>query len=301
MNKIATLCSSLCMLLGVGCRCQNASSGGEEASPLDEAGMFEEYPVRYELHVEGNAATVTVNGSAHLIICDTFSENCSLADLPSPLPRLRHHESSAELTPYLRNGPNEVRIEVRPDGDDDAPVSYDLIREQEGRPREILAQGKVALETTGGAALAVETPSDCSTPETPDIMWVTRFLEPHSEATLHRTADAYAELLPPPRSADEAARRGERFDTLRRLSLNDYPFPQDAVQQTHLSAPLALNYSCENERLFVHPVDGGYLFAAVEIERHDDGPLLGSVTKSILGSAAALALWQGRWYFAEPL
>ncbi|MCR9161269.1 MAG: hypothetical protein ACE37F_12590 [Nannocystaceae bacterium] len=270
-------------------------------SVLDDAGMFHPYPVRYDLHVEGNAAIVTINEEAEVVICDTFSENCAFEDLPVPLPRLRHHESSVELTPYLRRGANAIRIQVRPDGEDDAPLRYRLVRSQDGKKRKTLAEGEVELAELEGASLAVETSDQCTPPLLPNADWVTKFLAPYPESTMTRTAESAAKLLPPPRTEKERERRAAKFERRRALSLNEYPFPKSAVVQTPESGPLALNYSCENERLFVHPVDGAYLFAAVIIERHPEGPLKGAMTKSILGTAAALGYWDNQWYVAEFL
>lgn len=261
--------------------------------------MFHEYPVRYELHIEGNAAAATVNG-AEIVICDTFSENCAFADLPDPLPRLRHHESSAELTPYLRGGQNEVRIRVRPDGEDDAPAKYKLLRKEEGSRTRTLAEGQVPIDSPTGIGFTVEVPMDCTPPPLPNLDWIKRFLRPYPEAQRVQQLDAFASFLVPARSSDESSLRRERFDRFRKVTLVDHPFPPESIRQTPESGPLVLNYSCENERLFVHPEDGGYLFAAVVIERHAEGPLTGSSSQSSLVDAVALGYWDGKWYLAEP-
>ena len=48
-----------------------------------------------------------------------------------------------------------------------------------------------------------------------------------------------------------------------------------------------MNYSCETDRLFVYPVDGGYLVAFVEA----NGQLL-------LANSVELAHVDGQWYLA---
>ncbi|MEM6294031.1 MAG: hypothetical protein AAGA54_22325 [Myxococcota bacterium] len=288
--------ATLAGVLGLSCHCE---PGGKSSLGLDEAGMFHEYPVRYELHVEGNAASATVNG-AEVIVCDTFSENCAFADLPQPLPRLRHHESSAELTAYLRPGRNRVRVQVRPDGDDDAPAKYRLLRKQQGSRTRTLAEGEVPVDLSAGNEFTVDIASDCSQPPLPELDWVERFLGPYPEAQRVQQLEAFASFLVPVRNADEALARKERFERFREVTFVDYPFPVDSVRQTPEDVPLVMNYSCENERLFVYPEDGGYLSAFVVIERHTTGPVKGTSSQASLVDAVALAYWEGSWYLAEP-
>lgn len=285
------------LFMGVGCTCNDTRTA---SGSLNEMGMFRPMPVHYELRVEKNAATVTINDRQTIVVCDTFSEGCAVGDLGDTPPRLRHYDGKVDLVPFLREGSNHIKVERRRDGEEEDPVKYSLVRVSKAEPDRTLAQSVIPKARDEGS-FTVEVPSGCEHPPLPGVGWVAKFLDVHPEAAITLTAESYEELWPPARSEAENDRRAEFFEKARAFSFHEYPFPADAIRQTHRSAPLTLNYSCENERLFVHSTDGGYLFAAVKIERHPDSVLKGADINMILSTGIALGYVNDRWYYADSI
>ena len=261
-----------------------SDSPHSDLSELDEMGLLPQYRIEYELNVEGNAADVKVNESVELVVCETFSEGCHVSDLPSPLPRLRHHEDRVNLIPYLHPGVNRLKVSRRPYGEDD-PLSFSVVR-IDTAGRETLFEHRL---DPGAAEVSfqVDIPGDCSPPSFPASDWVVRFLDPFPEAFRTWDDEAYSQMLIPARTDEHAVNRSQQLVALRQHPLLGKAPSSGALHQDHRSAELAMNYSCETDRLFVYPVDGGYLVAFVEA----NGQLL-------LANSVELAHVDGQWYLA---
>ncbi len=278
-------------LFAVGCLCGTAPASRPQ---FDETGLLEEPPVRYEVRVRKNAATVTVNAMVKLAVCVSFSEGCRLRDLERPYPRFRQYEDSVEIQPFLRGGPNEVLIQRRPDGEDET-LYFSVVR-VEDRTESILAEGEIEATDKRAHTVRIETPDTCTPPHLPELAWLANFLDPLPEALRTMNGVLYEKLLVPPASEAQSKLRSQAFESLQDNPLMGTSLPASAILQDHRVVPLAMNYSCENERLFVFPQDGADLITIARIEEHDAGRSSESVTLR----AASLVFHQGRWYLGAP-
>lgn len=285
----------LCALFGVvvaGCFCEATPT----AMPrFDESGLLPDSRVRYEVRVRRNAATVTVNAAVELAVCVSFSEGCRVKDFDRPYPRFRQYEDSVEIQPYLRGGANEVLVQRRPDGDDET-LYFEVIR-VEGRTQTVLAEGKIESSDQRAHSVRLETPGDCAPPHLPDTAWLATFLDPLPEAVRAGDEEVYRELLIPPQTEEQRKNRADGFALLRNHPLIGEPIPASTLRQDHRSVPLTMNYSCENERLFVYPEDGGDLIIFAEIEQHEKPRGRSSTWSST--RVAELVFHDDRWYLGR--
>ena len=279
--RLAILCFVL--MIGIpGCQCghDRAADAG-----LDEMGLLPPPPVEYQLRVEGSAASVRVNESVEIVVCETFSEDCHLPDLPTPLPRLRHHEDKVDLLPYLLPGENQVDVARRPNGEGD-PLTVSVTRAS-GRKEEVLFRREIG-PSEATISFQLEVPMDCRHPALPTEEWLLQFLDPLPEALRTWDDDGYSRMLLPARTEQERENRTKQLVAMRSHPLLGQELPSDALRQDHRSAPLALNYSCEAKRLFIHPADGGWLVAFV-----------GTKGESLRAVSVELAYANGEWHLAS--
>lgn len=284
----ARTCGVLSSLLVTGCLC------GESPQPnrIDETGLLAESSVRYEVSVRGNAVSVTVNEGIELVVCVTFSENCDLADLLPSSTRLRQHQSVAPIHMYLRPGDNTVTLSLYPDGRNETAF-FTLVKLIDGREVEV-QEGKIR-QGDATVSFALETGNECAVPPLPDPVWLTEFLDPYPEAWRTQNPAQFAQMLLPPDSDRQSELRAAMFHDLRTHPLIGAPVSSSTLHQDHRSVPLAMNYSCDSDRLFVFPEDGGDLFIFAEIERHDRGVS----TRWSYSHAAELVFHEGRWYLGR--
>lgn len=255
-------------------------------------GLLNPPSIRYDLQVAGNAAKVRINGELELIVCETFSEGCHLNDLPSPLPRIRHHEDTVDLTPYIRPGLNTIEVSHHPDGEEE-PLKFTIRRSESGK-NTVLADGK--LEPSSEPSLvSVEAATGCIPPPLPSTDWMLSFLDPYPEAFRTWSDNHYAEMLVPPAAPQQGENRRKQLQALRSHSIAGDFLPESAIRQNHHSSPLSMNYSCEAERLFVYPSDGTYLVAIVDtLERGSDRESRAAHT-----AAVEFVHANGRWYLGR--
>ncbi len=275
-----------------GCLC---GPGSADDGRFDDSGRLNESPVRYEVRIRKAAATVFVNDKVVLVACETFSEGCSLGDLPTPLPRLRHHQETVQIHPYIRRGSNEIRIERLPDGDDDT-LYYSVVRIERGKET-TLAEGEIEVRSPDGVKVSLASVDNCADPPLPDPVWLAEFLDPLPDALRTRDEGLYNELLIPPQTDEQRKNRVEGFALLRDHPLIGDPLAPSTLRQDHRSVPLTMNYSCENERLFVYPEDGGDLINFAKIEKHEK-PRGSSSTWSST-RVAELVYHDDRWYLGS--
>lgn len=278
---------ALALFLPLGC-----GSGNSEQSPSDEMGLLSPPSIRYELRATRNAARVRINGEVELIVCETFSEGCHLHDLPSPLPRIRHHEETVDLTPYLHPGPNTIEVSHHPDGEEE-PLQFTIRRSESGK-HIVLADREIA-PSAEPSLVSVETAAGCTPPPLPSADWMVTFLDPYPEAFRTWSDSHYTKMLVPPVAAHQGENRKKQLQTLRDHSIAGAPLPKSAVRQTHRSGPLSINYSCEAGRLFAYPSDGAYLVAIVDILDHAGG----RESRAAHAAAVEFVHTNGRWYLGR--